>query len=87
MEGKDYCLSAKDAMNLILRNPASFASVHSFGTLYTLMGVTLIGATVGFSGYSFMQSFAPETNHLLFTACVMTAIGVFIGSGFLSILS
>ena len=85
MSGENFCTASKDAFFLLMRNSMSFASVHSFGLLYTVLGQLLISAANGYFGYLVLINYYPETNHILFTSLVFAFIGFFVATGFMGI--
>lgn len=87
MEGKNFCESAKDAFYLIVRNPGSFATVHIFSNLYSIVGRFLIAIATTCCAYCYMINFAPDTPDIVPTCILIFFISLLIGLAFMSVMT
>ncbi len=52
IQGKNFCVSAKNAFLLILRNPVRFAMLGMLGNIFTYLGILIVAASGTFFGYA-----------------------------------
>ncbi|CAJ1374048.1 unnamed protein product [Effrenium voratum] len=63
--GTNFCTSAKNAFQLILRNMVRFGVVAILGTVIHFIGWTVITITTAVVGYFIFQAFHPDADPLL----------------------
>jgi len=51
LTGKNFCLAAKDAFFLILRNPIRFGVVHGIGTIFILFGKVFVASITALGAF------------------------------------
>lgn len=77
LSGKNFCLAAKDAFFLIVKNPIRFGMVHSIGGIFILFGKLAIASACTLFGYAIIKYQEPYKSSvyspLVPTICIFIA--------------
>jgi len=88
LTGKNFCMAAKDAFFLILRNPLRFGVVNGIGAIFIFFGkvfVASITALIGFLVITKVDTFSDELYSPFIPTFVMFVFAYAIGAVFMTV--
>jgi len=88
MTGNGFCSSAKDAFNLMIRDPVQFAIVSYIGDLFVCIGkifITMLTAIIGYFIITHAKQYKDNISSPWPSTIIFAIIGYMIGTLFMSI--
>jgi hypothetical protein len=83
--GTPFCVSAKNAFFLIMRNAVRFAVMGSLGGVIRFIGKGFVMITTGLLGFLILQSMHPDLDTPYALVMLYVAIGYFTGALFMNV--